>query len=273
VSPVRLCPERHDRSMTDRIQPRRLALLVVLWLAAPVLALYLLTIAGNVLLWWDIQRGQVRIWNAVMPAGGDTVLQPKDVQLLWPMIVNGVLDPLEQDRIVYVHSSMGPVPAYLRSGAGHLLVALPALFGQRFAWQWDPASELHLLVVWSAIITVLPLSFGLLPVSRGRRGIRTVHLLRIWCYSLILTVWYVLLCVPLAILVAMIGRATGIATMNAAIYPLPIIVFLPLFWFWWMRATGRHLKLPRPWLVVGLLLLVSCLFVLLVAAVIVNLRW
>lgn len=155
----------------------------------------------------------------------------------------------------------------------------------RFAMPWELAyvrddTVRPLLVLGLMVLAVMPAAFLLLPFTLRRARVRSMHLVRVGAWSLV-GVPMILGLIALALLgLELISWLTGYLMPRQSIYiptraeeiigaiAEPFINGLDrifpsalLAWtvVWWGFAVGRYLKLPRPWLVTGVMALLSVL--------------
>lgn len=90
---------------------------------------------------------------------------------------------------------------------------------------------------------IMPLAMLLLPITLGRKRVRTVHLIRIAAYSLWIPSITVIACITLLGAAIWNGGANNLfltLTDHAAL-TLPWLVFI----LWWWAAARRYLRLPH----------------------------
>jgi hypothetical protein len=119
----------------------------------------------------------------------------------------------------------------------------------------------------------MPLAFVLLPVTLRRARVRRGHIVRVWAYGLI---WLPLVLAAPALVFALVpmGVMLDVRLHGAGYWCRGLGVWLYRFsslpglacaaawiFLWWKAAAGRYMRLPRPALIAGAMLLLTILLV------------
>jgi len=264
--------------MSDTVRPRRLAMYLGIFLVLVMVGWIAVQTAVAVVHWSDVQAVRVtlhaeraamlmepqRVRMAAMMSDGIRI-RPEHLPTPWPIIVDGVTRPLG-NRASYRITIDGEAWAVWDLGAVGRMESAVNRNSYAYGYGLRQASRFALSGLGCGLLAAMaiPISFVLLPWTRARCGVRWRHLVRIWVYAMPM-----MLLITVALIVfGMVEHAT-FAELAPVIYVLPVPMYI---YIWWGRAMSRHLRLPRPWFVAGMLMVLSFLLLSLVVAGITMLR-
>jgi len=261
--------------MSDAVRPRRLAMYLGIVIALVLVGLAAVQSVVSVVYWSKIYSGRAVPFAERYSRASGTYYQwasqreriwvtSEHFPTPWPIILDGLRRPFADDAeyLIVVDGEnwyVNELGARARLLAVVDRVSLFAAQGLHAGTGWSLAGYAHGMVATA----VIALSFVLLPWTRARCGVRWRHLARIWIYSL------PMMLVITAALV-MFGAVGGLLVpgfvvvgfhvhLNVA-WGLIYLFAVPAYTFmWWGRAMSRHLRLPRPWFVTSLLMVLLVL--------------